>query len=74
MFRRPRPIRPARDPRLRAEVVSREGGTIWTEAAVARGLYWLDQHQNADGSWSLTGFHNAPGCKGNARADGAVGG
>ncbi len=52
----------ARDPRLRAEVVTKEGGTTLTEAAVARGLRWLAQHQNEDGSWSLNSFHRAAGC------------
>ena len=43
----------ARDPRVRIEMVQREGGTILTEAAVARGLRWMAQQQNADGSWHL---------------------
>jgi Squalene-hopene cyclase C-terminal domain len=61
----------ARDPRLRAEVVTREGGTTLTEAAVSRGLRWLANHQNEDGSWSLAGFHRAGGC--NCSGDGAYG-
>ena len=52
----------ARDPRLRAEVVTKEGGTTLTEAAVSRGLRWLANHQNEDGSWSLSGFHRAGEC------------
>jgi hypothetical protein len=52
----------ARDPRLRVEVVNAEGGTTLTEAAVARGLRWLSQHQNEDGSWSLSGFRKSGGC------------
>jgi hypothetical protein len=52
----------ARDPRLRAEVVAQEGGTTLTEAAVARGLKWLANHQNIDGSWSLAGFRHAADC------------
>ena len=52
----------ARDPRLRVEMVQREGGTTLTEAAVARGLRWLAQHQNHDGSWSLDRFHRVEGC------------
>ena len=52
----------ARDPRLRAEVVTKEGGTTLTEAAVARGLRWMANHQNDDGSWSLAGFSRAGGC------------
>lgn len=41
-----------RDPRLRVEVVQREGGTTLTEAAVSRGLRWLAQQQQRDGRWS----------------------
>ena len=46
----------ARDPRVRAEIVTREGGTSLTEAAVARGLRWLAKVQNEDGSWSLSRY------------------
>ena len=46
----------ARDPRVRAEIVKQEGGTSLTEAAVARGLRWLAQVQNDDGSWSLSHY------------------
>jgi len=52
----------ARDPRIRVEMVKQEGGTTLTEAAVARGLRWLAQHQSADGSWSLDRFNQPPGC------------
>jgi hypothetical protein len=52
----------ARDPRIRVEMVRREGGTTLTEAAVARGLEWLAQHQNRDGNWSLHAFNRASGC------------
>lgn len=48
----------ARDPRMRVEIVKKEGGTTLTEAAVARGLRWLARHQNRDGSWSLKGYEN----------------
>ena len=51
-----------RDPRIRVEVVKREGGTTLTEAAVARGLRWLAKHQNKDGSWSLHNFNRSRGC------------
>ena len=46
----------ARDPRVRSEIVKKEGGTSLTEAAVARGLRWLAQVQNHDGSWSLSDY------------------
>lgn len=51
-----------RDPRVRIEMVRKEGGTTLTEAAVARGLRWLAEHQNKDGSWSLDAFHRACRC------------
>jgi hypothetical protein len=62
----------ARDPRLRVEMVTKEGGTTMTEAAVARGLRWLANHQNSDGSWSISGFHAAGQC--NCSGPGAFGG
>lgn len=46
----------ARDPRVRSEMVRKEGGTTITEAAVARGIRWLASVQNKDGSWSLKNF------------------
>lgn len=49
----------ARDPRMRVEMVQREGGTTVTEAAVARGLNWLARHQNQDGSWSLEDYERS---------------
>ncbi len=52
----------ARDPRIRVEMVKREGGTTLSEAAVARGLRWLARHQSADGSWSLDRFNRSSGC------------
>jgi hypothetical protein len=52
----------ARDPRIRVEVVRREGGTTLTEAAVARGLRWMAMHQNSNGSWSLHNFNRSRGC------------
>ena len=58
----------ARDPRVRAEIVYREGGTSLTEAAVSRGLRWLASVQNNDGSWSLADYerHDRPTNKGDA--------
>lgn len=52
----------ARDPRIRVEVVKREGGTTLTEAAVARGLRWMALHQAEDGHWGLHDFNRAEGC------------
>ncbi|MDP6443605.1 MAG: terpene cyclase/mutase family protein [Pirellulaceae bacterium] len=52
----------ARDPRIRVEMIQKEGGTTLTEAAVARGLRWLSIHQNANGSWSLHAFNKRGGC------------
>jgi len=60
----------ARDPRVRAEIVTKEGGTSVTEAAVARGLRWLTSVQNRDGSWSLAHYDKSadPKNKGDAMA------
>lgn len=59
-----------RDPRLRQRLVESEGGTIYTEAAVARGLEWLARHQNSNGSWSLDSFSSAGDCNGRCRGSG----
>ncbi len=47
-----------RDPRVRADIVRKEGGSMLTEAAVSRGLRWLASVQNRDGSWSLNDWEN----------------
>ncbi|HMO12597.1 MAG TPA: terpene cyclase/mutase family protein, partial [Pirellulaceae bacterium] len=59
-----------RDPRLRNEILYQNGGTTLTEAAVARGLRWLAQVQNVDGSWSLANYrrHKDPRNEGDAAA------
>ncbi len=62
----------ARDPRLRIEMVRQEGGTTWTEAAVARGLRWLDLHQMPDGRWSLDHFPAAAECDGRCGSEGHI--
>ena len=62
----------ARDPRLREEILASAGGTLLTEAAVARGLRWLASVQNTDGSWSLKNYdrHANPNNKGDCMATG----
>lgn len=62
----------ARDPRVRAEIVAKEGGTTLTEAAVARGLRWMAAHQNQDGSWSLNRFHKTPSCRARCSGRGII--
>ncbi len=59
-----RSILAGRRPEVRAYLVRQEGGTIETEAAVARGLVWLAHHQSRDGSWSLHRFNRAGLCRG----------
>jgi hypothetical protein len=59
-----------RDPAARAELVRQSGGTIASEAAVARGLVWLSRHQNSDGHWSLSMFHRSGDCRGRCGAAG----
>ncbi|MFO0897948.1 MAG: prenyltransferase/squalene oxidase repeat-containing protein [Pirellulales bacterium] len=59
-----------RDPRVRAQVVEQEGGTTFTEAAVARGLRWIARHQNENGSWSLHSFQFAGDCDGQCGGQG----
>jgi len=62
----------ARDPRVRAEMVTKEGGTTLTEAAVARGLRWMAQHQNPDGSWSLHRFNRTKACSKRCGGGGSI--
>jgi hypothetical protein len=59
-----------RDPRVRTQMVLAEGGTMYTEAAVAQGLYWLHRHQARDGHWSLDRFHHHGNCKGRCGGQG----
>jgi len=61
-----------RDPRVRIDMVKREGGTTLTEAAVARGLRWLAKHQNRDGSWSLHRFSYCDACDNRCDGRGSV--
>lgn len=48
----------ARDPRVRSEMVRKQGGTTITEAAVSRGLRWLASVQNQNGGWSYRTYNN----------------
>ncbi|MBM4000521.1 MAG: terpene cyclase/mutase family protein [Planctomycetes bacterium] len=60
----------ARDPRIRVDMVTREGGTSLTEAAVSRGLRWLAMQQEDDGSWRLTGHDGRGGVESRSAATG----
>jgi hypothetical protein len=59
-----------RDPRVRSEVVEEEGGSVFTEAAVAAGLRWLSRHQAPNGSWNLGNFSHEGDCKGQCDGEG----
>ncbi len=59
-----------RDPRLRHQIISAEGGTTQTEASVARGLRWLALHQHDDGHWGLHDFHRTGDCNGRCKGHG----
>jgi len=61
-----------RDPRVRSQLVEQEGGTPFTEAAVANGLRWLSRHQAEDGHWSLQNFARHGECDGRCRGSGNV--
>jgi len=45
----------ARDPRVRRELIRHEGGTLRTEAAVARALRWIAAQQKPEGHFPLDG-------------------
>jgi hypothetical protein len=47
----------------RARLVGSGGGTLASEDAVGRGLKWLSEHQNTDGSWTYQ-HQTAPHCLG----------
>ncbi|MEO1496616.1 MAG: prenyltransferase/squalene oxidase repeat-containing protein [Planctomycetota bacterium] len=55
----------------RGALLRAKGGTKASEQAVARGLRWIAQHQNADGTWSLV--HNAGECRGRCGNPGTLG-
>jgi hypothetical protein len=44
----------SRSPGMKAALLKSEGGTAESEKAVARGLKWLAEHQQKDGSWSMS--------------------
>ncbi len=54
-----------RQPINRGRLVTAEGGTPESEAAVERGLAWLAKHQRRDGSWHFD--HNLSDCQGQCR-------
>jgi hypothetical protein len=62
----------ARDPRVRVELVKKEGGTTVTEAAVSRGLRWLALNQHKDGRWKLQDLPSASGGQGHIASDTAA--
>jgi hypothetical protein len=62
----------ARDPRVRVEMVKKEGGTTMTEAAVSRGLRWLALNQHQDGRWKLQDLPHASGGQGHLVSDTAA--
>ena len=57
----------------RAKLVEEWGGTKESEEAVARGLNWLADQQNADGRWKLDGKFPDPGTAANDSAATALG-
>lgn len=61
-----------RTPAGRAALVASKGGSPASEAAVARGLKWLAEHQNPNGTWSL--IHTVGACNGRCGNPGAVSG
>lgn len=54
----------------KAALVAAKGGSPASEVAVARGLKWLAEHQNPDGTWSL--IHDQGSCRGRCDNPGRV--
>ena len=50
------------------QALGRHGGDGHTENAVTRGLRWLSEHQNADGTWSASDFQRH--CRGHTACPG----
>jgi hypothetical protein len=50
---------PGRSGATRKKMLSEGGGSTASEAAVARGLIWLQKVQNSDGSWEFDGSHKS---------------
>lgn len=55
----------------RRALVTKSGGSTASEAAVALGMKWLQNHQLSDGSWSFR-HSKHPDCKGACTADGTL--
>lgn len=55
----------------RDALVASKGGTPGSEVAVARGLKWIAEHQNPNGSWSL--LHHLGSCRGRCPNPSTVG-
>jgi len=53
----------------RAKMVKEGGGTPGSEAAVAAGLKWIQEHQLADGGWTLA-HQLSPKCQGRCKDPG----
>ena len=55
---------------MRGNMVGKYGGNEASEAAVARALKWLAEHQNPDGSWSFD--HRVGPCQGRCNHQGSL--
>lgn len=57
-----------RDSEARARLAAARGGSLESEAAVEKGLQWIIQHQQSDGSWHL--MHDNDVCNGRCKNPG----